>query len=217
YDSSKELTASRINQDNFQAILKHIASLEGIKAVKLEIEQLGEPNWILTEGEECCHDCDDECHPEPLTLDGEHLGSLYWKAGLPCPNETLIDNFVQILSRAVYYNRAQRQAEQILLMEERATIARELHDSLAQALSYLKIQVALLKRSVKNLPDEKAIAQANQVIAELDTGLSAAYTQLRELLTTFRLTIKEGSFGQALQDMVETLNEQTTAEITLKN
>ncbi len=211
------LTASRINQDNFQAILKHIASLEGIKAVKLEIEQLGEPNWILTEGEECCHDCDDECHAEPLTLDGEHLGSLYWKAGLPCPNETLIDNFVQILSRAVYYNRAQRQAEQILLMEERATIARELHDSLAQALSYLKIQVALLKRSVKNLPDEKAIAQANQVIAELDTGLSAAYTQLRELLTTFRLTIKEGSFGQALQEMVETLNEQTTAEITLKN
>ncbi|MCV5959610.1 histidine kinase, partial [Escherichia coli] len=95
---------------------------------------------------------DDECHAEPLTLDGEHLGSLYWKAGLPCPNETLIDNFVQILSRAVYYNRAQRQAEQILLMEERATIARELHDSLAQALSYLKIQVALLKRSVKNLP-----------------------------------------------------------------
>ncbi|MCV5917231.1 nitrate/nitrite two-component system sensor histidine kinase NarQ, partial [Escherichia coli] len=77
YDSSKELTASRINQDNFQAILKHIASLEGIKAVKLEIEQLGEPNWILTEGEECCHDCDDECHAEPLTLDGEHLGSLY--------------------------------------------------------------------------------------------------------------------------------------------
>ncbi|NVL73171.1 nitrate/nitrite two-component system sensor histidine kinase NarQ, partial [Escherichia coli] len=53
--------------------------------------------------------------------------------------------------------------------------------------------------------------------AELDTGLSAAYTQLRELLTTFRLTIKEGSFGQALQEMVETLNEQTTAEITLKN
>jgi two-component system nitrate/nitrite sensor histidine kinase NarQ len=67
------------------------------------------------------------------------------------------------------------------------------------------------------LPDEKAIAQANQVIAELDTGLSAAYTQLRELLTTFRLTIKEGSFGQALQDMVETLSEQTAADITLKN
>ncbi|CAH1602303.1 Nitrate/nitrite sensor protein NarQ [Vibrio jasicida] len=217
YDSSKELTASRIHQENFQAILQHIASLEGIRAAKLEIDQIGEPNWILTEGEECRHGCDTDCHSETLTLDGEHLGYLHWKAGLPCPNETLIDNFVQILSRAVYYNRAQRQAEQLLLMEERATIARELHDSLAQALSYLKIQVSLLKRSVKNIPDEKAISQTNQVIAELDTGLSAAYTQLRELLTTFRLTIKEGSFGQALQEMVVTLDEQTAAEISLNN
>ncbi|MGR5057007.1 nitrate/nitrite two-component system sensor histidine kinase NarQ [Vibrio rotiferianus] len=217
YDSSKELTASRIHQENFQAILQHIVSLEGIRAVKLEIDQIGEPNWILTEGEECRHDCDSECHSKTLTLDGEHLGYLHWKAGLPCPNESLIDNFVQILSRAVYYNRAQRQAEQLLLMEERATIARELHDSLAQALSYLKIQVSLLKRSVKGLPDEVAVAQTAQVIAELDTGLSAAYTQLRELLTTFRLSIKEGSFGQALQEMVATLDEQTTAVISLNN
>ncbi len=216
YDSSKELAASRISQENFQAILKHIASLEGIKAVTLEIEQLGEPNWVLTEGE-LCHDGGDECHAVPLVLDSEHMGYLYWKAGLPCPNDSLIDNFVQILSRAVYYNRAQRQAEQILLMEERATIARELHDSLAQALSYLKIQVTLLKRSLKNLPEEKSIHQANQVIGELDTGLSAAYTQLRELLTTFRLTIKEGSFGQALQEMVTTLDEQTSAKISLNN
>lgn len=217
YDSSKELTASRIHQENFQAILQHFVSLEGIRAVKLEIDQIGEPNWILTEGEECRHDCDSECHSKTLTLDGEHLGYLHWKAGLPCPNESLIDNFVQILSRAVYYNRAQRQAEQLLLMEERATIARELHDSLAQALSYLKIQVSLLKRSVKGLPDEAAVAQTAQVIAELDTGLSAAYTQLRELLTTFRLSIKEGSFGQALQEMVATLDEQTTAVISLNN
>ncbi|ASI93756.1 two-component system sensor histidine kinase NarQ [Vibrio rotiferianus] len=217
YDSSKELTASRIHQENFQAILQHIVSLEGIRAVKLEIDQIGEPNWILTEGEECRHNCDSECHSKTLTLDGEHLGYLHWKAGLPCPNESLIDNFVQILSRAVYYNRAQRQAEQLLLMEERATIARELHDSLAQALSYLKIQVSLLKRSVKGLPDEVAVAQTAQVIAELDTGLSSAYTQLRELLTTFRLSIKEGSFGQALQEMVATLDEQTTAVISLNN
>ena len=217
YDSSKELTASRIHQENFQAILQHIVSLEGIRAVKLEIDQIGEPNWILTEGEECRHDCDSECHSKTLTLDGEHRGYLHWKAGLPCPNESLLDNFVQILSRAVYYNRAQRQAEQLLLMEERATIARELHDSLAQALSYLKIQVSLLKRSVKGLPDEVAVAQTAQVIAELDTGLSAAYTQLRELLTTFRLSIKEGSFGQALQEMVATLDEQTTAVISLNN
>ncbi|MDF2155313.1 nitrate/nitrite two-component system sensor histidine kinase NarQ [Vibrio sp. CAU 1672] len=216
YHSSQELTASRISSENFQAILQHIISIEGIRAVKLEIDQQGEPSQILMEGEEC-HACDHECHSKPLTLDGEHLGYLHWKVGLPCPDEALIDNFVQILSRAVYYNQAQRQAEQLLLMEERATIARELHDSLAQALSYLKIQVSLLKRSVKQIPDDQAIEQTSQAIAELDTGLSAAYTQLRELLTTFRLTIKEGSFGQALSEMLNTLNEQTPATISLRN
>jgi two-component system nitrate/nitrite sensor histidine kinase NarQ len=38
-------------------------------------------------------------------------------------------------------------------MEERATIARELHDSLAQVLSYLRIQLTLLKHAV---PEENA-------------------------------------------------------------
>ncbi|EHH0711811.1 nitrate/nitrite two-component system sensor histidine kinase NarQ [Vibrio vulnificus] len=213
YHSSQELTASRISQENFQAILRHIVSIEGIVSAKLEIEEIGERNLVLTEGPKCVG----RCNQKALTLDGQHLGYLHWCSGLPCPDQALIDNFVQILSRAVYYNQAQRQAEQLLLMEERATIARELHDSLAQSLSYLKIQVSLLKRSVAKLNDEPQLARTNQVIAELDTGLSSAYTQLRELLTTFRLTIKEGTFGQALQEMVVQLGDQTEAEIHLTN
>ncbi|SUH35867.1 nitrate/nitrite sensor protein NarQ [Salmonella enterica subsp. enterica] len=43
-------------------------------------------------------------------------------------------------------------------MEERATIARELHDSLAQVLSYLRIQLTLLKRAI---PEDNAGAQAS--------------------------------------------------------
>ncbi|MGD8231812.1 nitrate/nitrite two-component system sensor histidine kinase NarQ [Vibrio sp. TRT 1302] len=216
YKSSQELTASRIGQDNFEAILAHIASLEGIAAVKLEITAEGERPLILTQGDECAG-CDSNCQSQPLSLDGVELGTLYWKVSLPCPDQALIDNFVQILSRAVYYNQAQRQAEQLLLMEERATIARELHDSLAQSLSYLKIQVSLLKRGIAKLPDSKELDKTTPILAELDTGLSAAYTQLRELLTTFRLTIKEGSFGNALSEMTSQLAEQTDAEISLNN
>ena len=142
---------------------------------------------------------------------------MYWKVVLPCPDPALIDNFVQIISRAIYYNQAQRQAEQLLLMEERATIARELHDSLAQALSYLKIQVSLLKRGMSKLPASEQLEKTQPILLELDTGLSSAYTQLRELLTTFRLTIREGSFGNALQEMTEQLGEQTESNIVLIN
>lgn len=213
YDSSQQLTASRISQDNFQAILKHILSIEGITAVQLEIREEAGRGLILTEGDLS----GEKANHQALMLDGILLGYLHWEAGLPCPDKALIDNFVQILSRAVYYNRAQKQAEQLLLMEERATIARELHDSLAQSLSYLKIQLSLLKRVMAKQEQNQYSAKTDEIIIDIDQGLSDAYTQLRELLTTFRLTIKEGNFGQALVDMLDQLGEQTHAIITLDN
>jgi two-component system nitrate/nitrite sensor histidine kinase NarQ len=60
----------------------------------------------------------------------------------------LMRSVATMLGRGLYFNQAQKHYQQLLLMEERATIARELHDSLAQVLSYLRIQLALLKRAV---------------------------------------------------------------------
>lgn len=152
-----------------------------------------------------------------MHLDGEELGQLRYQVGLPCPDEKLIDNFVQILSRAIYYNKAQRQTEQIILMEERATIARELHDSLAQSLSYLKIQVTLLNRSISKELTDSSSSRSQLVLNDIREGLDNAYVQLRELLTTFRLSIKEGTFGEAITEMLHQLDEQTEAEIELDN
>lgn len=216
YESSQQLTASRISQDNFQTLLKQIVSVEGIDAVRLEIDEEAGKGIVLNEGY-CDSNCNNNCHEQPLMVDGQTLGRLYWRAGLPCPDRALIDSFVQMLSRAVYFNKAQKQAEQLLLMEERATIARELHDSLAQSLSYLKIQVSLLKRVMNKLEQTPQSEKTADIIKDIDEGLSGAYTQLRELLTTFRLTIKEGSFGRALLEMINQLKEHTSASIELTN
>lgn len=216
YESSQQLTASRISQENFQTLLKQIVSVEGIDAVRLEIDEEAGKGIVLNEGY-CDSNCNNNCHEQPLMVDGQTLGRLYWRAGLPCPDRALIDSFVQMLSRAVYFNKAQKQAEQLLLMEERATIARELHDSLAQSLSYLKIQVSLLKRVMNKLEQTPQSEKTADIIKDIDEGLSGAYTQLRELLTTFRLTIKEGSFGRALLEMINQLKEHTSASIELTN
>ncbi|TQP87086.1 nitrate/nitrite two-component system sensor histidine kinase NarQ [Vibrio cholerae] len=213
YHSSQELTASRITASNFQTILRHWVALDGICALRLEIEEEAGKPLILQEGKPSGA----VMLQTPLTLDGHHLGFLYWEAGSPEPDRALIDNFSLILSRAIYYNQAQRQAEQLLLMEERATIARELHDSLAQSLSYLKIQLTLLKRSVTPLKPDGDLSKTENIIREIDKGLSDAYTQLRELLTTFRLTLTEGSFGQSLLGMLTQLSGQTDAKIELNN
>ncbi|MGF1910975.1 nitrate/nitrite two-component system sensor histidine kinase NarQ [Vibrio kasasachensis] len=213
YQSSSELTASRITSDNFSAILEHIVSIEGVSAVKLEVGDSTEKPMVLTKG--VLSETNLSCRT--LVLDGRELGLLYWNWYLPCPDQDLIDNFVRILARAVYYNQAQRQTEQLLLLEERATIARELHDSLAQSLSYLKIQVSLLKRVMKKLEKSPNVDKASDIVTDLDSALSGAYTQLRELLTTFRLSIKEGNFGSALKEMLLQLQDQTPANISLVN
>src|SRR5690606_27742721 len=97
------------------------------------------------------------------------------------------------------------------LVHERTVIARELHDSLAQALSYLKIQVARLNRALAK--DDKETLQ--DVSTELQEGLSSAYRQLRELLTTFRLKVDGPGLLSTLQTSVKQLSEQSEMHISL--
>ncbi|RSD31325.1 nitrate/nitrite two-component system sensor histidine kinase NarQ [Vibrio pectenicida] len=215
YRSSQELTTSRITQENLSNILKQLVNIEGIESVRLEIFQFGEKTLSIEHGvDEGSFSADQY---KTLLFDEQELGSLLLSVSLPCPDPSLIENFVQMISRAIYYSQAQRKSEQLLLMEERATIARELHDSLAQALSYLKIQVSIIKKQMDQFPQSILLNKTNLTLLELDTGLSSAYTHLRELLTTFRLTIKAGGFGHALQEMVQQLRKQTQSYIVLNN
>ena len=45
--------------------------------------------------------------------------------------------------------------------------------------------------------------------------MNDAYRQLRELLTTFRLTLQQADLPSALREMLDTLQNQTSAKLTL--
>lgn len=93
--------------------------------------------------------------------------------------------------------RRRREQEQLItLMDERTVIARELHDSLAQALSYLKLQVGRLQVLQARAAAPELLAE---VTAQIQNGLSNAYRQLRELLTTFRLKTAANGLRAALE------------------
>ncbi|MDV5171180.1 nitrate/nitrite two-component system sensor histidine kinase NarQ [Photobacterium rosenbergii] len=209
YDCSQELSQSRLSTKNFAVMLDTLLDIEGLTAAKLIIEENSGNNTEITAGEPSGNNW----HYHDLDLDGQVLGQLWWQDTLPCPDKSLIENISRTLARGIFFNRAQKQSEQLLLMEERATIARELHDSLAQSLSYLKIQVTLLKRQLGQGEQQQAMA----IISDIDQGLSGAYTQLRELLGTFRLTIKEANFGEALVEMLKPLEEQSNALLIIDN
>ncbi|MGJ7095379.1 nitrate/nitrite two-component system sensor histidine kinase NarQ [Vibrio hannami] len=209
YSCQQQLGVSHLSEQNFKSILEALLETEGITSVKMVVVESG-AEWSIEVGEPCR---DSIIHCEPLVLDEDELGRLEWHYTLPCPDQELIINVSKILARGIYYNRSQKQTQQLLLMEERATIARELHDSIAQSLSYLKIQTTLLNRGIK----ANKIEQATETAKEIDKQLSATYTQLRELLSTFRLTIGKANLGEALQELIKPLEEQTDAEIILDN
>ena len=111
---------------------------------------------------------------------------------------------------------AERRIEQnrrVALLEERAVIARELHDSLAQSLAYMKIQVSRLQLALK---DPAKRPEADQILLELRQGMSGAYRQLRELLTTFRLKMEGQDLASALRQTVDEFAERGELEVGLE-
>jgi len=102
------------------------------------------------------------------------------------------------------------QTRRLALTSERMVIARELHDSLAQALSYLKIQVTRLQKMRQISADKE---QIDGVVTELKSGLNSAYRQLRELLTTFRLKIDSEGLQHAFEETITQLNNRSDGKI----
>lgn len=95
------------------------------------------------------------------------------------------------------------QQQQLLLMDERSAIARELHDSIAQSLSCLKMQVSYLQMQSETLPDN-----CQKLLKEMREELNVAYRQLRELLTTFRLKLTEPGLLAALENTLNEFNQR---------
>ena len=138
-------------------------------------------------------------------------------AELDAQNDELIVALTNLISTALSLRKQRQQEHQLILFEERSTIARELHDSLAQSLSYLKIQVSVLERHLKNAGSEPVQAPVYQNIEQIKIGLGSAYQQLRDLLVTFRLTIDNDNFDEALRDAASEFASKGNFNMTVHN
>lgn len=124
----------------------------------------------------------------------------------------LLEALSRHLGVAIGAERRIEQNRRVALLEERAVIARELHDSLAQSLAFMRIQVSRLQAALK-VPEQRA--EADQILAELRAGMTSAYRQLRELLTTFRLKMEGQDLATALSQTVDEFAERGGLRIDL--
>lgn len=128
--------------------------------------------------------------------------------------ERLLEAVADHIGIAINLTQRTVQDRRLALLEERNVIARELHDSLAQSLSYLKIQASRLEASLAETGEDHP---ARRVVTELREGVSSAYRQLRELLTTFRLQMDGRGLSSALTDAVDEFRSRNDLDIDLEN
>lgn len=84
---------------------------------------------------------------------------------------------------------------EMAVSEERNLMAQELHDSIAQSLAFLKIQVQLLRRAIKDGASDEVEAS----LAEIDAGVRESYADVRELLLHFRTRPGHEDIAHALR------------------
>lgn len=212
YDSLVMLHASKLNKNTLSLALDALQSHEKEVNLRLVMVEDGEVTDIITAGDETewPYHCDNS-KQFPLQFEDNNLGYLEVVSAQPF-SVALFNNFAIMLARSMVIYNAGEQRQQLALMDERGVIARELHDSLGQLLSFLKIQVNLLS---KELDKTSKSPRAAEQLQEINEGVNTAYVQLRELLSTFRLTIKDPNLGHAIEAMVEQLRGQSDASITL--
>ena len=134
----------------------------------------------------------------------------------------LIESVAQQMGSAINKSHIEADLKKMALLDERSIIARELHDSLAQSLTFMKIQVSRLYAASQNTESQsgtqdKGAVDTAFILDELRTGLNVAYIELRQLLNTFRLKPETSDFNQSLSEIVSDLSHQQQTIITIDN
>lgn len=210
YDTLLTLNANKLDYKALKAALNQLKDYESIEYLRLII-QYPEQELEVVEADGGWPEGAHNNIRFPLQFEQADLGYLELISTQDI-NTPLFKNFAIMLTRSIVIHNATEQRQQLALMEERGVIARELHDSLGQVLSFLKIQISLLR---KNLDLSCRSPTIEGQLTEINEGVSTAYVQLRELLSTFRLTIKEPNLKNAMEAMLEQLRAKTDIKIHL--
>ncbi|MBU3739392.1 MAG: HAMP domain-containing protein [Rhodoferax sp.] len=145
----------------------------------------------------------------PIRLQQRVLGEvdLFYRTrrSLRTEDRDLYDALNGHLANAVENLRSQALVREAAVSQERTLLARELHDSIAQSLSFLKIQVNLLRQAV----ERQDAAQLARVLDEMDAGVRESTQDVRELLLHFRTRTDNDDIEQALRTTLRKFEHQS--------
>ena len=124
--------------------------------------------------------------------------------------QRVIEALCSQLGVAIENQRLIARDRQFAVVEERNLMAQGLHDSIAQSLSFLNMQVQMLEDALKNQED----AQAQENLAFIKSGVQESYEDVRELLLNFRTRLNKQDFAEATHSVLQRFEQQ--ARITTR-
>ncbi len=244
YETARDLTQPSLRREALQRIAENVRDVLGVAGVVIcARDEQTRGGFPLAQAEEragrtCdlvrCEDCEDGTRivwhtaadergaarvvSVPM-VDGDRSFGVMPLTLMPGQELTPSQlELVQVIGRhlaaALAAEESRDEHRRLALFEERSAIARELHDSIAQSLTYTKIQLARLSALVGQ---GASADEAREVVAELRNGVSTAYRQLRELLTTFRLQLSGKGLRSAVAQVVDDLRQRAGLEVELRD
>lgn len=157
----------------------------------------------------CKRDGFDSVVAVPIRLKNQILGivNLFYRQArqLPYTEIRLLETVGRHLGVAIENHRLAACQREVAISDERNLLAQELHDSIAQSLAFLNIQVQLLHDSL--LRDNRQ--EALDVLERIREGVQESYDDVRELLVHFRTRVEHANLEAAIRSALDKFEGQT--------
>ena len=119
----------------------------------------------------------------------------------------------QHLGSAIEKFRLLEEESELLVIQERTRLSHELHDSLAQTIASLRIQIRVIDETFHS-NDEKSIWHQME---RIEYTIDQANTQLRELIAHFRVPINEQGLIPSIEDTVRRTQQEMGIPVYFQN
>ncbi|WP_308027693.1 histidine kinase [Neisseria bergeri] len=221
YRTTRDLHQSYTPRQAAEEFLNHILPAVGAQSGSICLENGSDTDISVHTVEHGKKPPLEKYHDEtfPIEYQNEKLGmlSLSFSDGISLTGDerTLLQTLIRQLGVSLAGAKQEEEKRLLAVLQERSLIAQGLHDSIAQALMFLNLQVQMLETAFA----ENKREEAAENIGFIKTGVQECYEDVRELLLNFRTKISNKEFPEAVADLFARFTRQTgtTVETAWEN
>lgn len=157
----------------------------------------------------------------PILVQGRPIGNLYltdkMSQGQVQPfaeaDEEVLRLFAALAAVAIENARLHAEVQVLATLQERERIARELHDSLAQVLGFIRLQVAAAREAAA----QGETTALRELLAQIETAAGEAYADVREAILGLRSRVgTERDLLNTLRQYLDRYQRQTGLTVHLE-